>query len=137
VAARFPYRRYVDDVWNAHDLDALPKYFAPDVRVHSLSPGIDPGVGVPYLRDLASSFFKAFPDVKVVVEDVIQEGDRVAARATLEGTQAAEFAGVSSTGRRMKIYDFVMYRVASGKIVEVWSLVDIQGLRDQLLSPAR
>jgi len=128
----FPYHEYVDEVWNAHDPSALGKFFSPDVVVHSLTPGIDPGTGLYYLKDLAQSLFDAFPDVHFVVEELIQLGDRLAVRATLEGTPEGEFAGISATGKRMKVYDFVMYRISDGKITEVWSLVDMQGLRDQL-----
>lgn len=130
---RFPYHRYVEEVWNQHDPSALAEYFAPDVRVHSLSPGIDPGIGLEYLMGLAKSLFDAFPDVRFVVEDVVQAGSRLAARLTLEGTHQQDFAGIPRTGKRMKIYDFAMYRIDGDKFTDVWSLVDIRGLRDQLL----
>ncbi len=128
----FPYLRYVDDVWNAHHPEALADYFAPSVRVHSLTPGIEPGTGLEYLKLLAQSLFDAFPDVFFIVEDVIQQEDRLAARLTLEGTQKGEFAGIPATGKRMKVYDFAMYRIRGGKFTDVWSLVDMFGLREQL-----
>ncbi len=128
----FPYDSYIQDVWNAHDPNALEKYFSPQVRVHSLTPGIDPGTGLNYLKGLAQSLFDAFPDVHFEIEDVVQQGNRLAARLTLEGTQQGEFAGIHPAGRRMKVYDFAMYRIRDGKFTDVWSLVDMQGLRDQL-----
>ena len=128
----FPYARYNRDVWNAHNPDALAEYFTPDARVHSMTPGSVAGAGLEYLKTRARSLFTAFPDVKFVVEGVVQQDDTVAARVTLEGTQRAEFAGIPATGKRMKVYDFAMYRIAGGKITDVWSLVDIQAMRDQL-----
>ena len=92
----FPYARYNQDVWNAHNPDALAEYFTPDARVHSMTPGSVAGAGLEYLKTRARSLFTAFPDVKFVVEGVVQQDDTVAARVTLEGTQRAEFAGIPS-----------------------------------------
>ena len=131
---QFPYARYVDEVWNAHDPSALERYFSTGVRVHSLSPGIEPGIGLDYLQGLAQSLFDAFPEVFFIIEDVIQDGDRLAARLTLEGVQRGEFLGIAATDKSMKVYDFAMYRIADGKFTDVWSLVDIQGINDQLLA---
>ncbi len=128
----FPYARYNQDVWSSHNPDALAEYFAPDARVHSMTPGNVAGSGLDYLKARAQSLFTAFPDVKFVIEDVVQQDDRLAARVTLEGTQRSDFAGIPATGKRMKVYDFAMYRIADGKITDVWSLIDMQSMRDQL-----
>jgi steroid delta-isomerase-like uncharacterized protein len=128
----FSYDSYTEEVWNSHNPDALAKYFAPDARVHSMTPGSVAGTGLDYLKARAQSLLKAFPDVHFVIEDVVEQHDRIAARVTLEGTQQAEFAGVPATGKRMKVYDFAMYRIVEGKITDVWSLIDIQAMRDQL-----
>lgn len=128
----FPYARYTEDVWNSHDPEALAQYFAADARVHSMTPGVVAGAGLDYLRGRAESLFAAFPDVHFEIEDVVEQGDLLAARVTLEGTQRGEFAGIAITGKRMKAYDFAMYRIVDGKITDVWSLIDMQGLRDQL-----
>jgi steroid delta-isomerase-like uncharacterized protein len=131
--SQFPYARYIDDVWNAHNPDALVNYVATDARVHSIvNPGDITGAGLDYLKQRASSLFKAFPDAKFVIEEVIQQDDRLAARVTLEGTQQSDFAGIAATGKRVKVYDFAMYRITDGKISDIWSLIDKQIMRDQL-----
>jgi steroid delta-isomerase-like uncharacterized protein len=128
----FPYDRYNKDVWDSHDPDSLAKYVAADARVHSMTPGVVAGSGLEYLKARATSLLKAFPDVKFVIEEVVQQGNRLAARVTLEGTHRADFAGIPATGKRMKVYDFAMYRIADGKITDIWSLIDMQAMRDQL-----
>jgi steroid delta-isomerase-like uncharacterized protein len=134
---QFPYASYNKDVWDSHNPDALAKYVASDARVHSMTPGNVAGTGLDYLKARAASLLKAFPDVKFVIEDFIQQGDRVAARVTLEGTHRADFAGISATGKHMKVYDFAMYRIADGKITDIWSLIDMQAMRDQLQGASR
>ena len=128
----FPYARYTEQVWNSHDPEALAQFVAADARVHSMTPGVVAGAGLDYLKGRAQSLFKAFPDVRFEIEDVVCQDDRLAARVTLEGTQRGEFAGIPATGKRMKVYDFATYRIVNGKITDVWSLIDMQGLRDQL-----
>ena len=128
----FPYARYNQEVWDSHNPDALAKYVASEARVHSMTPGNVAGTGLDYLKTRAASLLKAFPDVKFVIEDFVQQGDRLAARVTLEGTHRADFAGMPATGKRMKVYDFAMYRIADGKITDIWSLIDMQAMRDQL-----
>lgn len=131
-AHSFPYARYTEDVWNAHNPEALAQYFAADARVHSMRPGVVAGAGLDYLKGRAQSLFTAFPDVHFAIEEVVEQGGLLAARVTLEGTQHGEFAGLAATGKRMKVYDFAMYRIVDGRITDVWSLIDMQGLRDQL-----
>ena len=128
----FPYARYTEEVWNSHNPDALADYFAPDARVHSMTPGVVAGTGLDYLKGRAQSLLNAFPDVHFVIEDVVQQDDRLAARVTLEGTQRSDFAGIRATGKRMKVYDFAIYRLVDRKIADVWSLIDMQAMRDQL-----
>lgn len=132
----FSYARYTEEVWNSHNPDALDKYFAPDARVHSMTPGSIAGTGLDYLKERAQSLMSAFPDIHFVIENVVEQGDILAARVTLEGTQRADFAGVPATGKRMKVYDFATYRIVEGKITDVWSLIDIQAMRTQLQSGA-
>ncbi len=128
----FPYALYTEDVWNSHNPDALAMYFAPDAKVHSMTPGSVAGTGLDYLKGRAQSLMKAFPDIHFVIEGVIERDDYLAARVTLEGTQRGEFAGIPATGNRMKVYDFAMYRIMDRKITDVWSLIDMQALREQL-----
>jgi steroid delta-isomerase-like uncharacterized protein len=132
----FSYASYTEEVWNSHNPEALAKYFAADAKVHSMTPGSVAGTGLAYLKERAQSLLNAFPDIRFLIEEVVVQGDILAARVTLEGTQRADFAGVPATGKRMKVYDFAMYRIVEGKITDVWSLIDMQAMRTQLHSGA-
>ena len=133
----FDYKKYIDGVYNAHDPEAVDKFFASDVIVHGLAPGVEDATGTTYLKDLAKNLIAAFPDVKLSVDEVVREGDKLAARVTLEGTHKGEFAGIKPTGRKVKVANFAVYRVRGDKIAEVWSLVDLAQLRAQLTEPQR
>lgn len=130
--APFSYRDYIEAVYNRHDPEAIDKYFTPSVKVNSVAPDAEGGSGTAYLKDLAKGLIAAFPDVKVTVDDVVQEKDRLAARVTIEGTHQGEFAGIKPTGRKVKAANFAVYRLENGRIAEVWSLTDVAALLRQL-----
>jgi predicted ester cyclase len=78
------------------------------------------------------AYLSAFPDLHVEVLDQVAEGDRVATRVAMTGTQSAEFYGVPAAGAvgtlRVSFFD----RVEDGKIVEHWADADVGGLLQQL-----
>jgi predicted ester cyclase len=65
------------------------------------------------LRDFVARQRAAYPDAHVVVEDMMAEEDRVAARISMTGTSAR-------SGRRVRYHGSVWWRVADGKVVERW-----------------
>ncbi len=73
-----------------------------------------------------------FPDIRFEVEFSIAEADKVAVRWSAEGTHGAEFRGIAPTGRAVKFAGVAIYRVADGKIVEMWSQPDSLGLLQQI-----
>ena len=62
----------------------------------------------------------AFPDYRIAVEDLIADGDRVAARWTLRGTQRGELLGVPPSGKPTTVRGVGWLRLADGKIAETW-----------------
>jgi len=77
-------------------------------------------------------FRSGMPDLKVVIEDMIAEGDKVATRYTLEGTHQGELFGVPPTGQRLSIESMTVERVSEGKIREHWRVTDTLEMMQQL-----
>ncbi len=77
-------------------------------------------------------FRSAIPDLKMVVEDMIAEGDKVVLRYTLEGTHEGELFGVPPTGQRLSIKSISVERVSNGKIREHWRVTDSLDMMQQL-----
>lgn len=65
-----------------------------------------------------SEAFDAFPDMHVTIDDMIAEGDKVAARVTMTGTHKGEFMGIPPTNKKVTISLIFIDRFAGGKIVE-------------------
>ena len=85
-------RRYISEVWEANDPNALPRFLHADYRRHaSANATIDLAGQVQRL----AAFRAAFPDVTRIVEDMIPGDDRVAFRSTMRGTHRGEFLWAS------------------------------------------
>jgi steroid delta-isomerase-like uncharacterized protein len=128
-------RRFFDEVFNRWEAAAVEGLLARDYRQH------DPVRPAPLDReDLKQTyplFRAAFPDLHFTVEDLVGEGNRVAARYTFHGTHLGTFRGVAPTGRRVTGTGIAIFRLAEGAIAEVWANWDQLGLLQQLgLVPA-
>jgi predicted ester cyclase len=74
----------------------------------------------------------SFPDMQGTVEDVIAEGDRVAARMTWHGTHRGDFLGIGPTEERVSFSAFHLVRFSGQRAVEWWGTADLLGALQQL-----
>lgn len=115
---------------NSSDVEAVRPYIADDIVVHTSIPGIAPG------RDGFETFmgvyFGAFPVQRTEVDQVVGDGDRVAVLHTHHLTHGGEFAGLPPTGKQVMIEGLELFRVADGRIVEMWHHDDLLSLLQQL-----
>jgi predicted ester cyclase len=122
-------RRYMTAV-DAGDVNCLDEFLAPNFVSHN--PFV---AGVPPTRDGGKEafllFVRATPGYHTV-DDLIAEGDKVAARITGYGTHEAELLGIPATHKAITMSGIVIWRLAGGKIVEHWAQVDLFGLLQQL-----
>jgi steroid delta-isomerase-like uncharacterized protein len=62
----------------------------------------------------------AFSGSRVVWEDMVAEGDRIASRTTWSLTHTGEFMGIPATGKTVTIPVLYVHRISDGKIREAW-----------------
>lgn len=122
-------RRFLEEVWNAHDLEAFPRHVSPDVRFHP--PRGDSKDHAQYLR-MATEFLEAFPDIHFEVGPLVSQGDTAAVQLVITGTNWGPFRGREATGRTVRVEGRPWCRVADGRIVEFWQLFDELGMLHQL-----
>jgi len=124
------FRRFVEEVWQDGNVDAIDKYYAAHYVDHNAPPGMPPGrEGV---KAFAAMLASAFSDAVVTVEDQIAEGDRVVTRWSAKNTHTGEFLGIPATGKQVTVTGITLGRIAGGKLVEEWSQSDMMGLMGQL-----
>jgi steroid delta-isomerase-like uncharacterized protein len=123
-------RRFLDEVINGHRFELLPELFDANFLWHGGSFGETRG-----LEEFAAAvepFYKAFPDLRMEVDDLFGEDDRVVARFTVKATHQGHFLGVPATGKKVKWTGQPIYRLEGGKIVEEWFAEDTFGLMRSL-----
>jgi steroid delta-isomerase-like uncharacterized protein len=118
-------------VWEEGNIDLVDELLAPDYINHTpASP--DQPTGPEGVKGVVAMFRSAIPDLRVVVEDMIAEGDTGVVRYTLEGTHEGELFGVPPTGQRLNIKSIAVERVSDGKIREHWRVTDSLDMMQQL-----
>jgi predicted ester cyclase len=123
-------RRFVEEVQSQGRLEVLDELVAPTFVNHTAPPGVPPDrEGI---KQLTALFRTAFPDGRMIVEDMIAEGDRVTTRKTFRGTHQGAFMGLPPTGKPVEIGLIDIVRVVDGHVVEHWNAVDNLGLLQQL-----
>jgi steroid delta-isomerase-like uncharacterized protein len=114
---------------NAEDRSGWIDIHDPSVVAYGLGPQpLDLG-GV---KQFYSGLWDAFPDLRITIEDMVGEEDRVAWRLTVNGTHESEFRGVPATGTEVTFAAQYIFRFRNGKIVERWTNLDRLGVMVQL-----
>lgn len=72
------------------------------------------------------------PNYKWHIEDLFTDGERIAVRLHDTGTPAKNFFGAEPTGGSIEFTEFASYKVHDGKFVEMWYLIDVEKIKDQL-----
>lgn len=128
-------RRYFE-AGHRNDLAAWDEICSPDMV---LDVGFIPPVhGLGGIRQFTAGMHSAFADdFFLSVEDLIAEGDRVAARWTEGGTHSGPLMTpdgnvIPPTGKRVALSGISMLRVTDGKITEERVQADVLGFMQQL-----
>jgi steroid delta-isomerase-like uncharacterized protein len=124
-------RQLAEEVLNKGNMSRADEIIAPNFVEHEeLPPGIPPGREAPKM--MFTMLRSAFPDFKATIDDMIAEGDKVVIRQTWTGTQKGEFMGMPPTGKSISIGVIDIIRIADGKFVEHWGVMDQMAMMQQL-----
>lgn len=126
-------RRFHDAI-NSNNLALIDKTIdelvAPNVIFHAPVPLGETGPQA--LKKVMSVLHEAYPDLHVAIEDVIAEGDKVVARNVVTGTNRGDYMGRAPTGKSVRYNEIFIFRVADGRVAEIWGVVDLFGQMKQL-----
>ena len=90
--------RWFEEVWNKGRAEAIREMVTEDLVVHGLSDAKGEAIkGVKEFDRFHSQFVNAFPNIQVKVEDLIAEGDKVAARCTVSAKHTGDALGFAPT----------------------------------------
>jgi steroid delta-isomerase-like uncharacterized protein len=125
-------RRWFEEVWNQGRAETIDELFPEHATMW--------GVGRPEQSSRGAAEFKGFhqtmrgacPDTKIMLDQIVEQGDTAFARWTVTATHTGDSLGIPATNRRVKIHGMSACRVKDGKIVEGWNLWDQIGMARQL-----
>lgn len=129
---------FVDNLfaaWNAHDVTAVLSHYAADYEELDVARA-QPVRGHSEVSRLMAYYLHAFPDLSIVLDDCLIDGNRMALYWTWQGTQRATFMNIPPTGLRVSVRGTSLVVLSEGKIRRALRIWDLAGLlRDLKLLP--
>jgi steroid delta-isomerase-like uncharacterized protein len=114
----------------AADTRTLERIVAEHMVDHNLAPGQKQGrQGV---LEAVGMFRAAFPDLKITIESLVADEERVSVTGKMSGTNQGALMGAPPTGKSASFAYMDMYAIAHGQIVEAWHVEDLAGMMRQL-----
>ena len=123
-------RTYVETIFNQKQVDRADELVAPDFIDHAALPGQVPGLEG--AKQKWAMYLAGLPDLRVTIEELVAEGDKVGVRRSYAGTHRGELLGIPATGKQVRIGGISIFRLAGGKIAEHWEQLDRLALMQQL-----
>jgi len=105
---------HFEDFVNRRNAAVIHKNMAPDFYDHD-GPGGKPA-DVYIDEQMMLNMYHAMPDLRLTIEDMIAEGDKVVCRNIWRWTDGA-------SGKKMQFHGFVLWRFEGDKIAERWATV--------------
>ena len=83
-------------------------------------------------KQFINLLWNAFPDIKIMFDDIIIEGNKVACRYNLTGTHKGEFMDLQPTDKQFRVNGMTVFSFRDTKCIERWNLVDMMSLMEKL-----
>ncbi len=122
--------KILEQAWNQADFEDLDELIADDAKFHFR--GQTYPTNAKDLARIITGWQQSFADFHFTVNDIVAEGDLVAVRLIMSGTQQDQWKEIPATGKQIQITAMFFLRFETGKLVEIWEDFDEYGLRKQL-----
>lgn len=122
-------QRGADAFNNPRDRSGWLGIHDPSVVAHGLGP--EP-LDLNGLKKFYDGLWAGFPDLRITIDDMVGEDDKVAWRLTARGTHTNEFRGVPATGKQVAFGAQYIFEFRDGRIIRRWTTIDRLGLLVQL-----
>ena len=123
-------RRLIEEVYNEDNLEVVDELVAPDIFNHPAVAEHQHGIdSFKHVMNWVRTFSS---DVHYGIDDILAEGDKVAVRLTQSGTYTGSVRGTPPTGKRFSVDYVHWFRLADGKVAELWAVRDDVSRLEQL-----
>ncbi|TML93795.1 MAG: ester cyclase [Actinobacteria bacterium] len=114
------------------EIDVVDEVVADECIDHDPMPG--QGQGREGQRHTCQMVVNGLSNRSTLRDEFLAVGDTVIENWVFQGTHTGEFLGVPATGKQLQVRGIEIWRLANGKIVERWGVVDAAGVMEQLAS---
>ena len=122
-------RRFYEEVIEKGNFAVLEELAAPHFMDHNPAPGQAPGAEG--IKQFFTAMREAVTGLRVSIEHVIAEGDKVVAHVSMRGKHTGELMGIPPSGKEVVMRVSDMVRIENGKAVERWGVEDMSGFVPQ------
>jgi predicted ester cyclase len=123
-------RTYVETIFNQRQVERADELVAPDYLDHAALPGQAPGL--PGAKQKWVMYLAGIPNLRVTIEELVAEGDKVAVRRSYAGTHRGELLGIPPTGKQVRLGGISIFRLAGGDDRRAGEQLDRLALMRQL-----
>ena len=110
---------FLQDVIDEHHADTAASFLTPNMEWSGGTVGTIAGSA--NVAGLFAGVVAAFPNAHATIEDIFGQGDQVAVRVVVRGTQKGALLGIPATGRDIHWDGVDVYRLTDGKISSIWA----------------
>lgn len=117
--------------FNSNNLAGAAEFIAASFTNHDPSTPPLPA-GPEGYKQLVTTYRTIYPDLRMAVDDLLSEGDKVVCRWTARGTNTGPLMGMPATGKQASITGISILTVVGGKVTEQRTNWDTLGMLQQL-----
>jgi len=110
-------RRFIDEAFNNKRSEAVRDLLHPKVVLHLEGVEVRGPEG---LLPTWANALGAFPDLKIIIQDLVAQGDSVAVRWTASGMHTGPHLGITPSMKLVAFRGITWLRFSEGKIIEAW-----------------
>lgn len=121
-------RRVLTEIYGAGKVSLVDELYTDDFVDDS--PG--GGKGRDLMKEAVVEFHKAFPDLRIDIEDAFAIEGKVVLRYSARGTQTGPYGQIPPTGKAVTVRGITILEIVNGKIRTEWTEYDRLGVLRQL-----
>jgi len=123
-------RRIVEEHWNKKNAALVSELFASNVSLDTPDGVL---TGLEGASFLLQAYATAFPDFRLIIDDLLADGNQVVFRWTFTGSHRGPLAGIAASGRQVSVPRGIgIFRINAGKVDQGYLAWDKYALLQQL-----
>ena len=113
---------HLDKFMNETDRKAFIDLYSADSKCFGGS--AEQSISLEDMVQFITLWYSAFPDLTHQLNNIIAKGDYVVVQVKYTGTQEKEFMGIPASGKKIESKGVHIFKLAEGKITEMYTLDD-------------